>query len=94
VTRGDALRFASRLPLAVIFRAVGAVAPWFSHSALLASGCHIPRPLALWCRDSHIPHYCPWLSYFAPAACAPWLLHSALRPLGYHISRRRRCCAV
>ncbi|HSE16176.1 MAG TPA: beta-propeller fold lactonase family protein [Pyrinomonadaceae bacterium] len=29
VTRGDALRFASRLPLAVIFRAVGALLPTF-----------------------------------------------------------------
>jgi len=34
-TRGDALRFASRLPLATIFRAFGAN-PWLLYSAPLA----------------------------------------------------------
>ncbi len=40
--RGDALRFAQRLPLAITFRAFGAV--WLSHFAPLAlSGYHISR---------------------------------------------------
>ena len=65
LTRGDALRFASRLPLAFIFRAFGAGAPGF----------HIPR-LWRWCpwlSYSAPLALCPWLSYSAPLALCPWL---------------------
>jgi hypothetical protein len=56
VTRGDALRFASRLPLAFISRAVGA-------PLRACPGFYISRR---WRSASR--RACPWLSYLAPLA--------------------------
>ena len=58
LTRGDALRYAQRLPLAIILRAFGA-----SLRSALAPGYHISRLWRLAQRSAS-----PWLSYCAPLA--------------------------
>src|ERR1051325_7799265 len=93
VTRGDALRCASRLPLAIILRAFGhgIGARRFGFAALHAAhGCHIPR-LWRWYRGdafrcaSRLPLAITLRAFgagigarrFAALHACPWLSYSA-----------------